>query len=90
MLWAGLYLGLTLAGVLRLPAPRSVAAVALVLPAAGWPAALDGRPITALPLTAREARFVSGFPGRVGRFTDGRRAGTGRRRWDGAADRGGP
>jgi hypothetical protein len=39
----------------------------------GWPNHFEGRTLTALPLTPREARFVTGFPGRVGRFHDGRR-----------------
>src|SRR5581483_5243587 len=37
----------------------------------GWPAALEGRALTPLPLTAREAELARGFPGRVGRFGDG-------------------
>ena len=37
----------------------------------GWPAELEGRPLTALPLTVREVELARGFPGRVGRFTDG-------------------
>jgi len=39
----------------------------------GWPTSHEGRALTELPLTAREAAFVQDFPGRVGRFTDGRR-----------------
>jgi hypothetical protein len=39
----------------------------------GWPAHYEGRPLSALPLTPREAAFVRDFPGRVGRFSDGRR-----------------
>jgi hypothetical protein len=39
----------------------------------GWPAQYDGRALTELPLTQREAAFVRDFPGRVGRFSDGRR-----------------
>jgi hypothetical protein len=39
----------------------------------GWPATHDGRTLTALPLTAREQSFADGFPGRIARFTDGRR-----------------
>ena len=39
----------------------------------GWPAHFEGRPLTPLPLTPREDAFVADFPGRVGRFTDGRR-----------------
>jgi hypothetical protein len=39
----------------------------------GWPAQYEGRALTPLPLTEREAGFVRGFPGKVGRFSDGRR-----------------
>jgi hypothetical protein len=39
----------------------------------GWPTQYEGRPLIALPLTPRENSFVRDFPGRVGRFTDGRR-----------------
>ena len=39
----------------------------------GWPASFEGRPLTQLPLTAIEQRFGQNFPGRVGRFSDGRR-----------------
>jgi hypothetical protein len=39
----------------------------------GWPAQYEGRALVELPLTNREAGFVSDFPGRVGRFSDGRR-----------------
>jgi hypothetical protein len=39
----------------------------------GWPAQFEGRPIHPLPLTETERRFSDGFPGRVGRFTDGER-----------------
>ncbi len=39
----------------------------------GWPAAIEGRPVTPLPLTAREHAFARDFPGRIGRFTDGER-----------------
>jgi len=39
----------------------------------GWPPQLDERPLSALALGERDARFVSGFPGRVGKFTDGER-----------------
>ena len=42
-------------------------------PFPGWPAAYEGRALVELPLTPREAAFVQDFPGRVGRFTDGRR-----------------
>jgi hypothetical protein len=39
----------------------------------GWPPQYEGRPLTELPLTPRENSFVRDFPGRVGRFSDGRR-----------------
>ncbi len=39
----------------------------------GWPASFEGRALTQLPLTAIEERFQQNFPGRVGRFSDGRR-----------------
>ncbi|MDX2307934.1 MAG: hypothetical protein NW216_06840 [Hyphomicrobium sp.] len=39
----------------------------------GWPSTFDGRPVVALPLSTREAAFARDFPGRVGRFSDGRR-----------------
>ena len=39
----------------------------------GWPIDYDGRPLTQMPLTGREAAFAQDFPGRVGHFSDGRR-----------------
>ena len=39
----------------------------------GWPVSYEGSELTELPLTQREAAFVQDFPGRVGRFSDGRR-----------------
>ena len=38
-----------------------------------WPARFEGRPLTELPLGARDRRFADDFPGRIGRFTDGTR-----------------
>ncbi len=38
----------------------------------GWPAQLEGRELKPLPLTERELRFGEDFPGKIGRFTDGR------------------
>jgi hypothetical protein len=38
-----------------------------------WPAAYEGRKLTPLPLSAREHAFAEGFPGQIGRFTDGSR-----------------
>jgi hypothetical protein len=39
----------------------------------GWPTHYEGRALAELPLTQREVAFVRDFPGRVGRFSDGRR-----------------
>ncbi len=39
----------------------------------GWPGYYDGKPLTKLDLTERERIFVRGFPGEVGRFSDGTR-----------------
>ena len=39
----------------------------------GWPTHFEGRALTALPLSERERRFGSDFPGRIARFTDGQR-----------------
>lgn len=39
----------------------------------GWLTAYDGHPLTPLPLSRREERFAAGFPGRIGRFSDGQR-----------------
>ena len=39
----------------------------------GWPAQYDGRALQGLALTRRELVFAQDFPGRVGRFADGRR-----------------
>ncbi len=39
----------------------------------GWPSRHEGRALTELPLSAREQSFVRDFPGRIGRFSDGRR-----------------
>jgi hypothetical protein len=39
----------------------------------GWPTHYEGRALTPMPLTQREAAFVRDFPGRVARFSDGSR-----------------
>jgi hypothetical protein len=39
----------------------------------GWPAEFQGKPLTALPMTELEQRFNSDFPGKINRFTDGKR-----------------
>lgn len=39
----------------------------------GWPSEFEGKTLTSLPLTEIEQRFNAGFPGKIGRFTDGER-----------------
>ena len=39
----------------------------------GWPAAFRGQHMSGLPLSDEEQRFLQDFPGRMGKFTDGRR-----------------
>ena len=48
-----------------------VAAMPVAFP--GWPLHYDGHPLQQMPLARRELAFVRDFPGRVGRFSDGRR-----------------
>jgi hypothetical protein len=39
----------------------------------GWPRAFEGKPLTALPLSARERQFLTDYPGKIARFNDGSR-----------------
>lgn len=39
----------------------------------GWPSHFEGKPLRQLPLTNLENGFLKGFPGQIGRFTDGSR-----------------
>jgi hypothetical protein len=39
----------------------------------GWPGEWAGKELTALPMSDKEKGFGSGFPGRIGRFSDGGR-----------------
>ena len=39
----------------------------------GWPAEFEGQTLTPLPLTEIEQTFNSDFPGKIARFTDGKR-----------------
>jgi len=39
----------------------------------GWPTQFEGRTLTSLPLTELEQRFNTDFPGKIARFTDGKR-----------------
>src|SRR5262245_28444559 len=62
-----------LAALAPLLARPSASAVAEAGHFPGWPTHYEGRVLTELPLTQRELAFVRDFPGRVGRFSDGRR-----------------
>lgn len=44
---------------------------ALALP--DWPASWDGRAIWQVPVTASDEKFAENFPGRIAKFSDGRR-----------------
>lgn len=39
----------------------------------GWPTQFEGKTLTPRPLTQLELRFATDFPGKIGRFTDGKR-----------------
>lgn len=39
----------------------------------GWPTEFEGRTLTPVPLTELEERFNTDFPGKIARFTDGKR-----------------
>jgi hypothetical protein len=43
------------------------------VPFPGWPAEFEGKTLISLPLTEAEQRFNADFPGKIGRFTDGKR-----------------
>jgi len=69
--WAALLLAVTGATLAPLwnKAAGTRGAVDATFP--GWPLHYEGRPLTQMPLTGREAVFAQDFPGRVGRFSDG-------------------
>jgi hypothetical protein len=58
-------------GVPLLPNSKTPVDAAASFP--GWPESIEGRSLQQLPLTEREKRFEQEYPGRFGRFTDGRR-----------------
>jgi hypothetical protein len=60
-----------LAALAPLASPGPAPVVTTAFP--GWPATFEGRPLRALELTDIERRFAQSFPGRIGRFSDGRR-----------------
>ena len=56
-----------------LPAFERDAAPASVESFPGWPTEWEGEPLRQVPLNARELQFNNNFPGRIAKFTDGRR-----------------
>lgn len=58
---------------LLLPQSRYASAEKSAAPFPGWPNSFEGLELTPLPLSEREQRFGQDFPGRLARFTDGRR-----------------
>jgi exosortase/archaeosortase family protein len=72
------YLKLSLAALIAAAGPviaketqSSQASVSQDVPA--WPTQFEGKPLAELPLTDKERAFAQGFPGRIGRFSDGER-----------------
>jgi hypothetical protein len=61
--------GAALAPLMHRPTPTGAGAVGFP----GWPVQFQGAPLTQLPLSPIEESFGQNFPGRVARFTDGRR-----------------
>jgi hypothetical protein len=66
-----LLLACLLAAVAPCFSPRPVPQNTAAFP--GWPATFDGAAVQALPRTARERQFEQEFPGKIGRFSDGKR-----------------
>lgn len=56
-----------------LSAQSGSSGAAVAVPFPGWPAEFEGNTLTPLPLTELEERFNADFPGKIGRFTDGKR-----------------
>ncbi len=54
-------------------APQNMAQAKLTSGFPGWPQTFEGRSLTELALTKREIAFAEDFPGRIARFSDGRR-----------------
>ena len=52
---------------------RSETATSPTVAFPGWPSTFEGKALTPLPLNDFENSFASDFPGRIARFTDGRR-----------------
>ncbi len=72
--WVVPLLGLLLVGVAVRPLFGDEERVPIdVLTFPGWPTTFEGRVLTPLASSGREARFAAGFPGQVRAFTDGER-----------------
>ena len=56
-----------------LPALQRDAVPAAIDAFPGWPKEWEGEPLREVPLNARELQFNRNFPGRIAKFTDGRR-----------------
>jgi hypothetical protein len=56
---------------LSAPSESTTNAAAVSFP--GWPTEFEGKTLQPLPLTELEERFNADFPGKIGRFTDGKR-----------------
>lgn len=61
-----------LAGLVPVLVPKSHSSVSTI-PFPGWPAHFEGQTLKEIPLSSREKHFTEGFPGRIAKFTDGRR-----------------
>jgi len=70
---AFLVLAALVAALVPLAKKTSARALAAERDFPGWPAQYEGRELMQLPLTPREDAFVRDLPGKVGRFSDGRR-----------------
>ncbi len=68
-----LFLASVLASALVPFVPDAAPAITSAKAFPGWPATYEGRALTPLPMTPREVAFADGFPGRIGRFSDGQR-----------------
>jgi len=53
--------------------PKAVNATTVTASFAGWPEEFEGKKLSPMQMTEREAQFGRDFPGHIGRFTDGRR-----------------
>ncbi len=71
--WVILLLGLALLGAAVRPVLGGGRGLQEAVAFPGWPETFEGRVLTPLAPSEREARFAAGFPGKVAAFTDGER-----------------